>query len=252
MTFGMAGALTRTALHFYPSAGNVSAPYAVLCQLTFFAAGEEPKHLTVDGLRLSVPEGIWIDEAFAFLKDGTHAIFGLELLLICNQRRLDLRESSCIVEFASISQSTKFRPVHMREGECRAVPKKLVDADENVSVRAVSGLAIRDAFHSSTLVAVNNGLAHERFKLLAGSSCNLALESSALKIELEVPAWSAVEFDFETIAEAFFNDVMPCECSWGLFRGRTIEVEVSPGSTVSWYMVYRDVLTRKPVSVCAL
>ena len=106
--FGILTALTRTALHLYPSSGTVTAPYPVNCRLALFGPGFQSKQVTLDGVRLSQPEGLWLDEVFPILRDSGASLFGIDLSFSCNQSRVDLGGSGCVIEFSSMSQSARY------------------------------------------------------------------------------------------------------------------------------------------------
>ncbi|MBX7137475.1 MAG: hypothetical protein K1X83_05775 [Oligoflexia bacterium] len=228
--FGIASALTRTAAHFYPSSGNVTAPYPVSCRLTIFAEGQAPTGLTVDGLRLSQPEGVWVDEAFPVLKSSSAALFGMEVCISCQQQRVDLENSSCVLEFASLVSSVRFWPVCTEGGP------------EIVGRSRVAPL-IKDPFHLTSVIVINPTDQPQQPKLLlngkpAGNS--------------EVGAFALKEFELDSLAASQPDgQLAPQEVGFGLFRGGSLEF-AGDRTPCAIYLVYRDVLTKRPVSVVSI
>jgi len=60
ITFGLSTAVAETLVHFFPSAGNVSAPYPALCKIRAFSDGDTIGEVTLEGARLSHPDGLRI------------------------------------------------------------------------------------------------------------------------------------------------------------------------------------------------
>ncbi|MCB0310826.1 MAG: hypothetical protein KDD42_06310 [Bdellovibrionales bacterium] len=239
LTFGMASALTRTILHFYPSSGNVSAPYPVSCRLTIFAQGEVGNSITVEGLRLSQPEGIWVDEAFPVLRDNSVGFYGLEILLSCAQQRVDLDPSMCVIELLSAVQSTRFWPHRLDQ----ATPEM---AKQEANLMPLFG----DAFNTTSLVVLNYSNEAKQPSLSVNNKNGESVPLPGVP-QQTIAARSVLELDFSKFPEALAVE-QPTECGWGLLRGRGLRLEPSVNQELAYFAVYRDVLTKRPVSVCAL
>lgn len=237
--FAVLSSLTRSAIHFFPSAGNVTAPYPVTCRLTVFGAGIEPRMLSLDGLRLSQPEGVWLNEVFPELKDGEGGLIGLEIALSSAQARVDLSGSLCLLEFFSNSQS------------CRFQPHRICD-EQSGAAQAPIGLAIKDAFSHSSLVLVNSSDQSftPRFELRvrqeqAGILLPIAAEGLGAK--------QVREIDLSNLGgRDSFAEISPIECSFGLLRMQQLRSLESLPANVAGFVLCRDVLTRRITSVSAL
>ncbi len=238
--FGISNALTRMALHFFPSAGNVSAPYPVTCKLTIFAAGLEPISIAVDGLRLSQPEGVWMDEAFPAIKAQNLALYAVEVSMSCTQQRVDLSSSSCIFEFCSPGQSIRFLPILSDRPAPNTGPQ--------------IGAAIKDGFCSSSILLANFGSSACKPEIvvgIVGSNEPKLLGLPKSLAEIGLPARALIEVELEEIfMSGFAGELAPVECSWGLVRSRALEVKAAEGLCA--FMVYRDNLTKRPLSITAL
>ena len=237
IAFGLANATTRTALHFYPSAGNVTAPYPVSCKLSVFGEGIEKASISVDGLRLSQPEGIWVDEAFPVLKSGALTLFGLEIVLSCSQHRVELDGSSCIVELNSLAQSVRYWPVSVEGGSGRS--------------RALAAAALRDAFSQTALVAINSTPERQEFAvaLSAFESSEPRTLSSAQAPAL--PPHALAEIPLDLVFDENFAALKVREYSWGVLRARNLALLDSHSPLVA-YALHRDSSSRRILSVCGL
>jgi len=239
ISFGIANATTRSAVHFFPSSGNVTAPYPVSCKLSLFSKDHAYSSISVDGLRLSQPEGVWVDEAFPVLKAGASSLFGLEIELSCTQQRIDLKGSSCVIDLHSLAQPTKFWPKLMRD-----------DAPANVEAPR-SAPVIKDSFNYTSLMLVNPTLQEQKASFSLSQSDMELAKPLSFGESSSVAAQSVQEIDLSPFMEESFGPLSPQECSWGLLRGRSLSV--SGGSeSLSAFLILRDVLTKRPVSVRAL
>ena len=224
--FGMTTAVTRTLLHFFPSAGNVTAPYQANVRLTVSGNGVATGTVMLEGARLSQPDGVRLEMAFPHLQSETGALFALEVEISTMQPRVDMTASECIVELSSVSRSARYRPVQIDQTE-----------------PPLPCLAVRDAFNSSSLVVINptDVIQHPRVER--------ATADGPLLMRLDPVAPKAVQeinFDEATLAGA------PHECSWGLTRCASVKPLVEPNSVLRYFLLYRDSITKTPVSVVAI
>lgn len=241
LAYGISNALTRTVVHFYPSAGNVTAPYPALCRLSVFGEGLSRETVTIEGVRLSQPDGIRVEDAFPALKEGSAALYGLSIDLAINQARMDLSESLCVIELSSRIQSARFWPV------------RLPEIGENTIATVGSALALKDGYATTSLVAVNAsdqsfepGFRYQSSKV-DKDPCICPVSLAAL------PPDSAREFDLEEAGEAaFYGEATVQELGWGLARTRSLQLEPPKIPGQVYYILYRDAVTRRPVSVSAL
>lgn len=243
LSFCISNAVTRSVVHFFPSSANVAAPYAAECSLTLFGRDSTRKTVVLEGARFGQPDGVRLDDAFPALQEGTSGFFGLEFSISSNQPRTDLQTSGCILELSSRGHSCRFRPLQL------IVP-------EDVQGRALTpephlhgpALGIKDSFNTTSLVLVNGSDAVYNPKVAVRSNSpgefgkGLSLEPLA--------AQNVIEID---LGEQFVaSDEAPRECSWGLLRSGGIWLTEPPPLGVAAYLMYRDVVTRRPVSVSCL
>ncbi len=245
VTFCISNAVTRSIVHFFPASVNMAGPYSAQCKLTLFQKDNEPRSVSLEGARFGQPDGFRLDDVFPQLQEGASGFFGLEFEIATTQPRTDLSASSCVIELSSRGQSCRFWP-----------RKYLQDSDTSVKAAVLpkpsldrSMLALKDAFFSSSLVIVNNGAEVFSPKLLAaGQATPTGGELRNISVDL-VTARGVVEIDLTDSATA---DVPALECSWGLVRAGGIWNAESLPEQVSMYALYRETVTRRPVSVVAL
>lgn len=232
--FGICSSLTRTMVHFFPSAGGVSAPYQSSCQISVFSSAMEPKSALLDGVRLSQPDGIRLEEAFPALQPGGGGLFGVHIKIATNQPRVELQKSLCFIEVVNQFNSARFAPYLERAASA-----------EPASPRG--GAAIKDAFHTTTCVIVNGSDKNETVSLLASGIGNEPVRTAATR---EVPSGGVIEVDLD--AAQLFTQAQPVEQSWGLVRSQSVFLNDNLSDQIGVFLVYRDCESKKPISVCAL
>lgn len=230
--FGSCSSISRTLVHFFPSGGGVTAPYPCTVKLSIFGPEVQElvsqRELSLEGARLSQPDGLRLDQAFPKLAEGVSGFFGLSIDLETTQPRIDLSYSSCIIELWSKGSSVRYWPLLVA-----------VDDNERSSARMTAGVALSDVYTSTSLVCINKaGTAWEpRIRTLAGD-CAVP----------EIPAMSVREF---RVDDAWFPSDAKRDCSWGMLRSCGIEAELTlPGRLC--YLMFRDCDTKRPISVSAL
>lgn len=224
--FGIATGLSRTLVHFYPSSGNVTAPYSANCKLTLFALSGAPRSVNLEGARVSYPDGVRLEEVFPQLKETPTGLVGIEIQLTTTQPRVDLVESSAILEVISGGQAARFAPCPL---PClRETPRTFH--------------AIRDSFNTTSLIVVNQGVKEVSVVLRSVHSPDQPITTNSLAPQ------SVAEV---SIPDSFFHSVPPRECEWGLLRGGAVEVMPS-APDVAYFVMYRDAATRRPISVRCL
>jgi hypothetical protein len=243
LTFGLSNAISRTIIHFFPSAQVTSAPYPVIFKLRVFGKDIVSKSIALEGGRLGQPDGVRLEDAFPHLADGTSGIIGLHVELSTSQPRIDLSTSHIVIELVSSAQSVRFSPRQMK-----AHDRKLTLSNENkLPCYAIAG--INDAFFVSSLAVIN--YADKPFvpKLISPRPSTLATVSEPPDItEIGFDAVAAGNAQEFSLHEGMFTDVVPQEMTWGLIRSRVFEVSGDVPSDVGCYLVYRDSLTKRIVS----
>ncbi|MEX0596624.1 MAG: hypothetical protein WD512_08995, partial [Candidatus Paceibacterota bacterium] len=137
--------------------------------------------ITMEGARLSQPDGIILDQVFPALLSDYHGLYGVSLQLTCPQQtQLDLKNSVCLTELLSDQEILRFEarlidPAHNYElnGICRA-------SEELVS--SLVAINVSSVVYNNGLPA---GLVHSEQKptnqLLAGSIQELKISNDYLK-----------------------------------------------------------------------
>ena len=249
VSFGISNALTRTVVHFFPSEGGVTAPFPATCALRIFGQGLVEKKVVIEGARLSHPDGVRVEDAFPALRSDQVGLIGLEIEIATPQTRVDLTSSGCIVELASKGHSAKFLPKRLlpvlSATQLLLQPKRSED-EPPAPQPPRAAVALRDAFSTSSVVVVNGSADAYRPSLCAVSP-------GGEPQEIPLPtllAGAAVEI---VLDDGFFNDAAARECSWGISRAKALIIRESRFiETKAVFVVYRDALTRRPVSVRAL
>lgn len=219
---GVSNALTKTVVHFFPSSGNVTAPYPCQCKLTVFGSTLGRKSVVLEGARLSQPDGVKIDGAFPSLSEGLPSLFGIIVELSSQQPRIDLTTSSCMVELTSTGPSIMYVPHEYREAE-----KYLPD----------TGAAFKDAFNTSSLVMINGTAELYRPPVNPGFLIEGIAPDCVMEVEL---------------GDSFFKEVTPSEHSWGLGRLKEVRVLHEVPSAMGFYLIHRDVVSKRPVTIIPL
>ncbi len=248
LVFCLSTASIKTRVHFFPSAGAPGGHSPVSCILTLFGKGVEKRSVLLDGGRLNQPDGLRLEDAFPVLRGEVSGVFGLEIQLSCPQGRISLLNSQAAVEFVSSSSSmmygcAPFSPM-TEEVEDHALPPvldRLVASKPNTS----AAIAVQDAELASSLVIVNASaqtLKPDISHAAAGSAKPLHVGTLSPESVIEVP-----------LEEAMFKDSPQRGTMWGSTRvEKMILPDGSRGAETSYYILFRDPSTKRPVSACAL
>lgn len=244
LSFCISNAVTRSVVHFFPASVNTAGPYAAQCKLSLFGKDVEKKSVVLEGARFGQPDGFRLDDVFPQLQEGTSGFFGLEFEISTPQPRTDLSASTCVIELSSRGQSCRFWPRRYIQDTEPSPRTALIPR----TTATRSPLALKDSFSASSLVIVNGTEEPyvPKFVRRGGSTANA--EPVLLSLET-LAAATVAEFDVSDLATAGQESV---ECSWGLVRAAGLWLsEPLPEQAVA-YIMYRDVVTRRPVSVAAL
>jgi len=263
LAFGLSNKQTRTLVHFFPSAGNVTAPYPVNCKLSVFGPWDGKKSLTIEGARLSQADGIRVEEVFPDYiggpdsGEGQEGAYGLEIELSIFQPGIDISASSCIVELQSQTSTASYRASPMRvldqssakDTKSREMSEEIVAEGEDEKQNIASFIAVHDAYHTSSLVVLNSGSGKFVPALLERGFENNEEALMPFPHSLELAPVSLVEHRFN--AEDFAK-VEPVECSFGLFRAKQLYLRQGAASDSIMYALYRDKVSNQPISVSAI
>lgn len=237
----------KTRVHFFPTASGSTSHHSVTCVLTLFGKGIEKKSIMLDGGRLNQPDGVRLEDAFPTLRGEASGIFGLEVSLACPQGRVNLLSSQAAIEFVSQSSSLLYvsAPFTPENDEQVSVQGELNAQLVASRRKSFVGVGVQDSFLSTSLVMVNSTDDVVRPSVFHG----VGEDAPSLPVG-NISALSAVEIPLE---ESLFKNATPHECLWGLSRAEKIAIapdSLSPHT--AYYLMYRDPVSKRPISVCAL
>ncbi len=234
----------RSRVHFFGSAGTTAGHYPVGCELTVFGKGIERRSVRLDGGRLNQPDGIRLEDAFPSLASETSGICGLEVRLDCPQGRINLLNSRIVLEMVSPQFSLSFMAA-----PCRAAAQEEEGAERIVEPKTTNrvavGIALHDRFCSPSLVIVNSSA-----DLIRPDACHVLRDVEAPLHLGTVAAESVVEFPLD---EALCKQGLVHDALWGdAVIEKLWASKSSQESATTWYLLYRDPVHKRPVSVCAV
>ncbi len=109
VSFAYHDSTVKTAIHFFPYSGSISSTYPVELTLSVFGNDFETVQITMEGARLSQPDGIILDQVFPALLSQYNGLYGVSLQLKCPQQpQLDLSNSVCLTELIGADQILRF------------------------------------------------------------------------------------------------------------------------------------------------
>lgn len=242
LAFAQLDAHSDALVHFYPAARGLAVPYPVECRVTLFGVGGEPRTVMLEGARMSQPDGVRLRDIFEIENAPNNGMAAVRVQLSTNQSKMNLSASRCLLEFIGEGACVKYWPSPEKSAEKEAAARTLGSA-----------LALRDAYLSSSLVIVN-GLVEAlepRFVVDVGTEVGMRA------IDVGVPAVAGrglVEVGLDAIVapSAAQNPVRAYQTSWGLVRRGVVRAAHELPLGVAAFVVYRDVVSNRPVSVIAL
>lgn len=248
LVFCLSTASIKTRIHFFPSASGAGGHLPVTCVLTLFGKGIEKKSVMLDGGRLNQPDGLRLEDAFPALRGEVSGVFGLEIRLSCPQGRVNLLHSQAAVEFVSSASSTlyggaPFSPMTEEVDEMSV--SSIVDRIEPPLKRSPAAVAVQDGSLTSSLVIVNAGpeaLKPELTHVAGELAKPLHLGTLSPESVVEVP-----------LEEALFKESRGKETLWGTTKAEKMLLpDFSRSPESSYYILYRDPASKRPVSACAI
>lgn len=239
----------KTRVHFFPSAGSSTSHQPIACALTLFGKGIEKRSVMLDGGRLNQPDGVRLEDAFPSLRGEASGIFGLEIQLSSAQGRVNLSHSQAAVELVS-SQSSLLYTSAPFVADAEASGQEVETGDVIARLQAARrksfvGIGMQDSFVATSLIMINSTQENVRPSIFHG----VGEEAQSLPVGNIAPE-SAMEIPLD---ESLFKKSSPHQCLWGLSRAEKISVgsdSLSPNT--AFYVMYRDPVSKRPVSVCAL
>lgn len=239
----------KTRVHFFPTAGSTTSHQPITCILSLFGKGIEKRAVMLDGGRLNQPDGVRLEDAFPTLRNEASGIFGLEVQLSSQQGRVNLLQSQAAIELVSPQASILYYSAPFVADVSEVVaPEPTRDITQRLAAarrRSFVGVGMQDAFVTTSLVMVNSTKETVRPSIFHG----VGEEAQSLPVGNIAPE-SAMEIPLE---ESLFKKTTPHECLWGLSRAE--KISVGPDSLTphtAFYVMYRDPVSKRPVSVCAL
>lgn len=284
-TFCLHSPSIKSRVHFFPSAGATTGPYSITCTFTLFGKGIEKRSIAVDGGRLSQPDGIRLEDAFAALRGDSSGIFGLTLELSCQQQRVNMLPSLAAIELVTPQSPImfgfpRFIPVESAHEGGSALSsisgQGVLKGDEDTKsldhLATKQGLALMDSFGTTSLIVVNPSalvVKPSLYRVLRGERVSLHVGTVAAESAVEIP-----------LEESLLRDSSPFECTYGLLRAEEFFVDrpnyseiasahsgaavtvapggIKPQAQVSsneqpqYFLLQRDPTTKRPLSVSAI
>jgi hypothetical protein len=239
----------KTRVHFFPTAGSTTSHQPIVCVLSLFGKGIEKRAVMLDGGRLNQPDGVRLEEAFPNLRNEASGIFGLEIQLSSQQGRVNLLSSQAAIELVSPQSSLMYNSApFVPDTDEAASLESQGDISQHLVAgrrRSFVGVGMQDAFLTTSLVMVNSTKETVRPAIFHGvgeGAQSLPVGNISPESAMEIP-----------LEESLFKNTTPHECLWGLSRAE--KISVGPDSLTrhtDFYIMYRDPVRKRPVSVCAL
>lgn len=213
IAFGLQDKNYRTAVHFFPYAGSISATYPVELSLSLFSDQFEAIQISMDGARLSQPDGLVLQDVFPALLKDFNGSFGIEIKISCsNQPHLDLSSSVCIIEMLGSNGSIKYEA-------------KLVDKKQDLKLSAV--LQNSQQF-TTQLVAINS----------AETTKNSGLPARVFKSK-ETTQFLPATVQELSVADKFYDEAYQQNCFGGEVQINSIEIN-RPTADLIYYRLKRS------------
>ena len=275
--FGCASKLTHTTVHFFPSSGSVTAPYPASVKLSIFSPEFGEKRVTLEGARLSQPDGVRLADAFSILSepranDQKTTWFGLSIEASTLESKVDLTASQCLIEFSGKGRSAKFSPKRIKNS-------MISDKQNEVSawVQAEPAVIFRDQLINSTIVIVNasseslatplsfisesitraieGGRTQQEVKLLPVALAPIGpLSTYEVGVEDSVTAntTNSSLIHPQITGSTGAREPTTSSVSFGNIKQQTVLSHLSERSDCAAYVVYREILNRRIIAVQAL
>jgi hypothetical protein len=244
LVFCLSTPTIRTRIHFFPSAGSVGGAAGVNCTLTLFGKGVEKRAVLLDGGRIGQPDGVRLEDAFPSARSEGSGIVGLEILLECPQGRVNMASSHATLEFISPQSSIAYGSAPFRmalDAGQESVSERLVAARRRGRV----GVGLHDSGLTTSLVVINGSSETVRPDILHtvnGEGVPLPVGTVSPDSVVEIP-----------LDDSLFKGSQVHECLWGEVQAAKIALgEGALSGDTAYYLVYREPVTKRPVSVCAL
>jgi hypothetical protein len=110
LSFFHHGIERRTAIHFVPIAEQLAAPYPAQCRITIFSPLFERRSVTIEGIRLGDPNGLFLDDAFPQLTSLGSCRGGVLVELSITQTHFRITPSHCFIEYWEGVDVLRLRP----------------------------------------------------------------------------------------------------------------------------------------------
>ena len=243
--FLFSGAHTSTRVHFMPAVSASTAPTDILCAFTIFGRGIEPKRVVLDGAKAGQPDGIRLEDAFPSLKgEASAGIMGIELELSSSHPRINLLSSLVMIEL----MGNQFSVVY--PADPFALPPVLESEVEGLGVvlgprrLGHSFLAVSDTLVSSSLVLLNASKSDVR----PGLHCVVQGETRPLHVGMVLPG-SVLEVPLD---ELLFKHSQTQQVGSFSTRAESVHLAEALPLGMAAYMLFREVESRRPISVMGL
>lgn len=98
-------------LHIFAAGAHFVAPYPLTCRLTIFSEVIRERMVVVEGVRLSEPTQLALEELFPDLKNFKGVVHGLKVEISSHHPQVDLSETQVISDIRLKQHSIRFSPL---------------------------------------------------------------------------------------------------------------------------------------------
>ncbi|MEZ4753588.1 MAG: hypothetical protein R3A13_04660 [Bdellovibrionota bacterium] len=242
LAFCVSSPVTKTFVHFFPSSGGLTAPYNAECTLTLFGSDLGKKTVKIDGLKITQPDGIRIDDAFPHFEKSEVNVAGLRIDLNTKQPRVDLNNSWCVVELVSQAGSTKFRAKNLSQLGSQGSSAGALLSDEQFSSSLIAVNADKETF-TPTLLAID----HEKSLNQQKSE-----ETESHRKNINISQLAPLSVEEISVNGDFFTESTHKDFSWGRGSLGGVYLDPSTQQEAAVFAIYRDTKNKRPISVIAL
>lgn len=227
----------QSLLHLFPASRGTGAPYATECLIELFGNGQKGEQIVLEGVRMCQPDGLRLNDIFPVLNQQK-GLYGIQITLKSDHGRTDLSASNCIIELQCRPHSVRFAAAPLDREDKRLHP----------------GVAVQDSYSATSLVVVNGSteeasFSSKRGKVMAeaqatGNATSLTQEAPSDKI-------GALSIEERKLDKTYFLQSSPREASWGMIHVESINADAM-NDDCACFVLYRDSITKRPMSVCSL
>ena len=230
----------QSLLHLFPASRGTGAPYAAECMIELFGNGQKGEQIVLEGVRMCQPDGLRLNDIFPILNQQK-GLYGIQVTLKSDHGRADLSASSCIIELQCRPHSVRYA----------AAPMERIETEK---AELTPGVALQDSYSTTSLIVVNGSLEESNWQSHRGkdvAESQGAGESTPLSKPMVPARIPPLSIEERKLDKAYFLQSSPREASWGMIHVESIHADTL-SDDCACYVMYRDSITKRPMSVCSL